>query len=212
MPETVVGDLFQTWVPWWQTEFWNRSARAVDDLGALEPAPLRQHWGALDWSTGRIVGVPQRARVLIDPRFEVAGRRLGSSSAFVLYDRVAAPMRLTAATEGVFRDGESSQVAAYDRWAPRLRGPTAVRITLERDPGHGPTPVEIVTGTLTAHGSSPAFGRVTGRRSLRLDRSARVVVPVPRAPSRVVVRFARVYPNPAGAAVGGRIRFQPIRP
>lgn len=211
MPETIAGDLFQIWLPWWGTEFWNRSASAVDDLGALEPAPLRQQWGALDWSTGKIVGVEHAPRVAIDPRFEVAGRRLEATSALVLYDRVASPMRLAAATEGVFRDGESSQVAAYDRWSSRVRGPLAVQIALARDVAQRPTRVHIAVGTLAARGATPVIGRPTRRIDLVLDGSATVVVPVPQPPFRIVVRFARVYATSAGALVGGRIRFQTVK-
>src|SRR4029077_5077525 len=129
MPETLRRDFFSIWVPWWETQFWNRSAREVDSLGSPEPLPLAQRSGTLDWATGVVTGVPPASLVLSDPRFEVAGRRRGATQTFVLYDRVASPLRLVSATEGVFRDGESSAYAAYDRWRG---GSRRVRIEFAR--------------------------------------------------------------------------------
>ena len=140
MPETLRGDYFTVWAPWWETQFWNRSARTVDSLGSPEPLPLPQRSGTLDWATGVVTGVPPGSPVLSDPRFEVRGRRLGSSPTFDLYDRVGSPVRLASATEGVFRDGQSSAYAAYDRWAPGAR---RVRIAF----GGGPVPVQIRVGS-----------------------------------------------------------------
>ncbi len=195
MPETVRQEIFPVFAPWWETQFWNRSARTVDSLGSPEPLPLAQGTGTLDWATGVVSGVPAAPALLVDPRFEVAGRRRGASSALVLYDRVASPIRLVSATEGVFRDGESSAYAAYDRWP---RGARTVRIAIARPAGSDPVGVHVRVGTLTSNGPGPAMGRVTATKDVEL-RSGTIAVPVPRAPFRVEVRY--------DPGIRGTIRF-----
>jgi hypothetical protein len=184
MPETVRQEIFPVFAPWWETQFWNRSARAVDSLGSPEPLPLAQSAGTLDWATGVVSGVPPASGVLVDPRFEIAGRRRAASSALVLYDRVGSPIRLTSATEGVFRDGESSAYAAYDRWAPGAR---TVRIAIARPAGADPIRVHVRVGTLTG-GGAPAMGRVTATKDADV-RSGTLTVPVPPAPFRIEVHY-----------------------
>jgi len=192
MPETARGDYFTVWAPWWEIEFWNRSARTVYSLGSPEPIPLAQDNGTLDWATGVVRGVPPARLVLSDPRFEVLGGRLRTTSAFVLYEPVP-PLRLASATEGVFRDGVSSPYAAYDRWAPGAR---RVRI----DVGAGPVALNIRVGLLVG---GPAMGRQTAARDVELARAGTVTVAVPAAPFRIEVRY--------GAGVRDTIRFTPSR-
>ena len=105
---------------------------------------------------------------------------------FVLYEPVA-PLRLASATEGVFRDGESSPYAAYDRWAPGAR-----RVRIDVSPGV--VTLHIRVGQLAA---GPAMGRATDE----ISASGSVTVPVPQAPFRIEVRY--------GAGVRGTIRFTP---
>ena len=189
MPETLRGDYFTVWAPWWETQFWNRSARTVDSLGSPEPLPLPQLTGMLDWATGAVTDLPRGSPVLSDPRFEVQGRRLGATSTFRLSDGAGSPARLASATEGVFRDGQSSAYAAYDRWAPGAR---RVRIAF----GGGPVPVNVRVGTLAASGASPVMGRLTVTRNVTVPAGGgTVTVPVPEAPFRIEVRFG---PGPRG--------------
>ena len=196
MPETLRGDYFTVWAPWWEAQFWNRSARTVDSLGSPEPLPLPQRSGTLDWARGVVTGVPPGSPVLSDPRFEVRGRRLGSSPTFDLYDRVGSPVRLASATEGVFRDGQSSAYAAYDRWAPGAR---RVRIAF----GGGPVPVQIRVGRLAANGAAPVMARLTATRNVTVPAGGgTVTVPVPALPFRIEARF--------GAGERGMIRFTPV--
>jgi hypothetical protein len=194
MPETARQEIFPVWAPWWETQFWNRSARAVDSLGSPEPLPLEQASGTLDWATGIVSGVPPAPVVLVDPRFEVAGRRRAASAAFVLYDRVGAPIRLASATEGVFRDGSSSAYAAYDRWS---RGARVVRIAIARPAGSDPIRVHVRAGTLVA---GPAMGRVTATKDVEV-RSGTITMRVPPAPFRVEVHF--------DPGIRGTIHFAP---
>jgi hypothetical protein len=186
MPETARGDYFTVWAPWWETEFWNRSARTVYSLGSPEPIPLAHRDGTLDWATGIVHGVPTPGLVLSDPRFEVLGGRLRATGAFVLYEPLA-PLRLASATEGVFRDGESSPYAAYDRWQPGAR-----RVRIDVSPGT--VILNVRVGGLVG---GPAMGRVTDL----ITAHGSVTVPVPPAPFRIEVRY--------GAGVRGTISFTP---
>ncbi len=198
MPETLRQEIYPVFLPWWETEFWNRSARAVDSLGSPEPLPLTQGAGTLDWSNGVVSSASPATAVLVDPRFEVVGRRRGATPALVLYDRVGSPLRLASAVEGVFRDGESSEYAAYDRWTP---GAHTVRIAIARPAGSGDIAVHVRAGTLTGAGA-PAMRRVTATKDAETGSGA-IVVPVPPAPFRVEVRF--------GPGVRGTIRFSASR-
>jgi Predicted membrane protein (DUF2079) len=198
MPEALRRDFFTIWAPWWETQFWNRSAREVDSLGSPEPLPLAQRSGVLNWATGVVSGVPPASLILVDPRFEVSGRRRGATSTFVLYDRVASPLRLVSATEGVFRDGESSAYAAYDRWPG---GSREVTISILRSADAGPIDASIRVGTLTANGPAPVMGQLTGGKDATLAPSGAVTVPVPKAPFRIEVKF--------GPGIRGVIRFSP---
>jgi hypothetical protein len=194
MPETLRREVFPVFAPWWETQFWNRSARSVDSLGSPEPLPLAQGSGTLDWATGVVSGGRAAPIVLVDPRFEVVGRRRAVTGALALYDHVRSPIRLASATEGVFRDGESSAYAAYDRWDPGAR---AVRIGIERPRGADAIGVHVRAGTLT---SGPALGRVTATRDADIG-SGTISIPVPPAPFRVEVRY--------DPGLRGRIRFSP---
>ncbi len=189
MPETARGDYFSVYAPWWETQFWNRSARGVVSLGLPEPLPLPQAAGSLNWAVGDIGGVPPGAYALSDPRFVVHGRALGDGGTLLL-SAPPQPVSLDSATEGVFRDGESSAYAAYDRWAPGAR---QVRITVD------PTPVtlQIRVGKLAPNVSSPTMGRVT----LSRDVTGSTTVQVPPAPFRIEVRY--------GSGPRGTIEFLP---
>jgi hypothetical protein len=201
MPETRRRDYFTIWAPWWETQFWNRSARTVYSLGSPEPLPLAQQSGVLDWATGVVSGVPRASLVLVDPRFELVGRRIGATSTFVLYDRVAAPIRLASATEGVFRDGETSAYAAYDRWA--AGGSDNIRIAISRPAEAGPIAVNIRVGKLIATGNAPAMGSVNSSREHSLGATQTITVHVPKPPFRIEVKF--------GPGIRGTIRFIPSR-
>jgi hypothetical protein len=179
MPETLRGDYFTVWAPWWETQFWNRSARSVDSLGSPEPLPLPQSAGSLNWATGAVTGVPPARYVLSDPRFVVRGRALRGGGALVLYE-AAKPLRLVQAVEGVYRDEESSPYAAFDRW----ENARSVRVYV----GAAPVALGIRVGTLAANPSAPAMGRVTYTKNVTLRRPGSIFVPVPKAPFRIEVR------------------------
>ncbi|MFN2467950.1 MAG: hypothetical protein ABR521_07480 [Gaiellaceae bacterium] len=142
-PETLAGRFYEQFEPVWAAEFWNRSLRGVVSLGHQEPAPLAQGSTTLDWATGAVVG--QRAdHVVARPRFPLVGERLAGAGDLELW-RVGGPVRLAAATEGVFADGKAGALAAYSRWAPapgavEVGAPPAARVAigpLEPLPGGG---------------------------------------------------------------------------
>jgi len=180
MPETLRGDYFSVWAPWWETQFWNRSARSVDSLGSPEPLPLSQRNGSLNWATGAVTGVPPSRYVLSDARFVVRGRPLGGGGAFVLYE-ADQPLRLLQAVEGVFRNEESSPYAAFDRWASAPQAKIYA--------GAAPVTLNVRAGTLAPNPSAPTMGRVTFTKDFTLHRPGTIVVPVPRAPFRIEVRY-----------------------
>jgi hypothetical protein len=192
MPETLRGDYFTVWAPWWETQFWNRSAGTVDSLGSPEPLPLPQRSGTLDWATGEVTGVPAANYVLSDPRFIVRGRALRGGGTFVLYEATR-PLRLYSAVEGVYRDETSSPYAAYDNWA----GAGSVRIYS----GAGPVSLNVRAGTLAPNPSAPAMGRVTFTKNVELRGPGSVYVPVPPRPFRIEVRY--------GSGRRGTIEFLP---
>jgi hypothetical protein len=188
MPETLRGDYFSVWAPWWETQFWNRSARTVDSLGSPEPLPLAQRNGSLNWATGLVTGVPQPRYVLSDPRFVVRGRHILGG----LYEP-AKPLRLLQAVEGVYRDEESTPYAAFDRW----ENARDVRIYS----GGGSVTLHVRVGTLAPNPSAPMMGRVTFEETVRLPRPGAFVVPVPAAPFRIEVRY--------GSGRRGTLEFLP---
>jgi hypothetical protein len=67
--ETVTGQLFRTWTPVWDDEFWNRSLRASLGFGFKEPAPLPQDEARLDFATGSVTPARRLAYGLADRRF-----------------------------------------------------------------------------------------------------------------------------------------------
>lgn len=176
MPETLRGDYFSVWAPWWETQFWNRSARTVDSLGSPEPLPLAQRSGSLNWATGVVTGVPPARYVLSDPRFVVHGRAIRGG----LY-AADSPLRLVSAVEGVFRDDESSPYAAFDRW----ENARDVRIYV----GRAPVTLHVRAGRLSPNASAPAMGRETFTKDVTLRRPGSIYVPVPPAPFRIEVRY-----------------------
>ena len=200
LPEALRDDWWPTWVPVWQTEFWNRSMRGVITLALREPAPLRQSDGALDWGTGTIIGVRPPRYVFADERYRVAGTELGRSGRFRLY-RASRPLRLESALEGVYADGWTDGTATYDVWGGE-QAARLVEVTVSRAGIRAPRAkarVTVTAGTLTARGSEPATGEVLRTKELVLRGSApgRVRIETPPPPFRVGVVVAGPTASPA---------------
>ena len=194
MPEIRDSDYWTPWAPWWDVEFWNRSARNVFGLGSPEPLPLPQTSGTLDWGNGIISGAPDAHWWLIDPRYVLAGQRRAASQAFVLYQNPRVPLRLNSAEEGVYRGGLSAPSAAYDQWSPMRRGQT-VAILLATQPLSQAATLEIRVGSLVSVGPNPEMGRTAFRELKRIKGNALIKVDPPKAPFRIEVRWLDATPG-----------------
>jgi hypothetical protein len=187
-PETNANELFRTWTPVWQYEFWNRSVRSSLGFGFPEPSPLPQSAARLDFATGRVEPEQRPAFGLADLRFEPAGRKLAARGEFALW-RLRAPLRFAAAEEGVWMDGTIGGTAAYSRWSGRagvvvrLRGTGSARVAVGR-------PVPVGAG-------QAGIGTMLAQREVRLPGTAafatvrppfRVEVTLTAPPARVSFR------------------------
>ena len=182
VPETARGEYFPLWVPFWTTEIWNDAEFRVVSVGELEPAPVVEYLGTIDWSTGTIGGIGA-GHVLADRRFEVVGGVV-AQTAYLALSSAEAPVRLASAAEGVYRDGTTGSYAAYDRWTGRGE----VTVTLPRG-----VEAEIRVGDLVTPAGAPALGAT--REQVRIP-GGRYVARVS-APFRVEVRT----PGTTGAFV-----------
>ena len=89
MPETVRQEIFPVFAPWWETQFWNRSAPIGRQPRLTGAVAARAGLGqARLGDAGSCRACQPASAVLVDPRFEVVGRRRAAPSALVLYDRV----------------------------------------------------------------------------------------------------------------------------
>lgn len=177
-PETLAGRFYAQFEPVWAAEFWNRSLRGVVSLGHQEPSPLAQGSTTLDWATGMVVG--QRAAfVVARPRFPLVGTTLARAGDLELW-RVTGPVRLAAATEGVFADGAAAgELAAYSRWAV---GPGGVEVD-------APAGARVEAGPLEPlAGGGARIGAVEGRGTVGGD--GRLAIGGLEPPFRVEVRLA----------------------
>lgn len=183
-PDTALGRFFEAWVPVWETEFWNRSFGGVHSLGYPEPSPLRQSHGRLDWSTGRISRAPPVGRVLVDRRFELAGERIGATEHLVLY-AVDEPLRLAAAAEGVYRDGTTGTLAAYDRWSAAPLLEVVVSRTVQ------PATATVSVGRLAVENGLPTMGTLVSRARARVEPGveATIRLDAPPPPFRAELRL-----------------------
>jgi hypothetical protein len=205
----------------WQTEFWNGDLGTVVRLGPQARDPLVEQVGSVDPVTGRItapgVGSPRFA--VTSSGLTLAGKPLETKSLLTLY-RVARPLRLASAVDGVYGDGWMGANAAYSQYAG---GPGRVAVTLSREAWGGkdvPGEVTVRVGPAVANDAGGAsIGRVTAQRTLTLRRLQRraLVLPTPRAPYRVEVSVAPTFsPSTFGSAdtrdLGAQVTFRPLPP
>ena len=125
--ESARGAPYDRWLPYWQTELWNRSLRGTVALGSAEPAPIAQRAGAIAWPTGDVAVADQPRYVLTDRRFHVQGDVVAASGGFVL-TRVDPPLRLSTVEENVGPGGEANLGAGYDVYDPEI-GAVTVTVT-----------------------------------------------------------------------------------
>jgi hypothetical protein len=175
----------------WQTEFWNRSLGAAIALGPPVRDPIAEESGSIDPATGRIraPGAIGATYAVASSGLTLAGEALASKSLLTLY-RVARPLRIASAVEGVYGDGWMSGHSAYARYAGG--GGRRIKVVLSRTAWGGkdvPGRVTVRVGPAVAYGGSAVIGKVTATRGLTLHRlqTRTVTLPVPRAPFRVEV-------------------------
>jgi hypothetical protein len=202
----------------WQTEFWNRDLGKVVQLGPHVRDGLIEDVGSIDPVTGRItapsIGNPKYA--VTTAGLGIAGKPLASKSVMTLY-RVAPPLRLANAVEGVTPDGWMGSNASYTEYASK--GEKSVDVTLSREAWGGedvPGRVTIRVGKPVANGGVVTIGRPLATRRLVLHRLQRRVVrlPVPKAPYRVEVTVDPTFsPSDFGLPdtrqLGAQVQFAP---
>ena len=205
-PDTQLGRWFEAWVPVWESELWNRSFGGVHNLGPVsEPSPLQQSSGGLDWASGRVLGPPATAYAVLDRRFELAGVRLAETEHLALF-RVAHPLRLAGATEGVYRDGSTGTLAAYDRWTTTGRSPGRLVVEVERTVQSAVATVRLGALGLDQNGLATIAGEArTTRVVLPAGRRTRVTVSTPPPPFRAELRLS-------AAGRGAVVHFRMLPP
>ena len=211
-------DPFQEAQALWQLEFWNRSLRSVEGVGAAEPVGLPEAPTRID-ASGRIVeaatGRPVRERYVVSRlSFGLAGELIAASPPFALY-RTSGPLRLAQTTAGVYGDGWMGSDAAFTRYVGGRPGPMSV--TLSRQAWSGPD----VPGRarITLAPLEAGRGRAVERTwVIHRGASRTFVLPAPAVPFRVQVHIAPTF-SPSefgqpdtrqlGAQVG--FRYSPTR-
>jgi hypothetical protein len=173
--ETVTGQLYRTWTPVWEHEFWNRSLRASLGFGFKEPAPLPQSEAHLDFVTGRVTPTERLPYGLADRRFEPAGERVAAQGPFAVW-RLREPLRFAAAVEGVFMDGTVGRSAAYTRWlgpggtvVVRLAGSGTASLAWGRPQTLGAGQAVLGNGVPSREVRLPATVRIAVRPPVRVE-------------------------------------------
>jgi hypothetical protein len=212
----VSGDFNSDPHPVWQTEFWNRSVRAVYDFGGVDSG-LPALGTTLDPATGRLAISGSKAPdfLVANSKLRFAGRLVAEEAPLALY-RVSRPLRLAASVNGTYPDGWMGPTATYDLYdVPRHRR-SWIDVTLSRAGVSGPPParVTVAVGPLKVVNNAQTGRETTVRRigTIR-DGVERFRVPVPRRPFRVAVTIAPTF-SPANFGstdtrqLGARVNFQ----
>ena len=101
----------------WENEFFNRSVRAVYDLGERAPGGLPSTKVSVDGRNGVLRGAGRAQYVLTDEGVRLDGAVVARDPVIgmVLY-RVDGPLRVAEAVRGVYADGWSGPVVRYTRY------------------------------------------------------------------------------------------------
>jgi hypothetical protein len=201
----------------WQTEFWNRSVGTVYTTGTHEPVGFAESAVALDPKSGRLAttapGFPP-PYLATRPQTPVTGRRLAAHPPLELY-RTARPLRLAAATYGVYGDGWSGADATYIRYATPAGGAGHVFVTASRAawggrdvPGH--VRIQVV-------GLRDGRVRATRRWVVHSKLTKTFTLPTPRPPWEVLVHVRPTFsPSAYGLAdtrkLGVQLTFAFLEP
>jgi Dolichyl-phosphate-mannose-protein mannosyltransferase len=208
----------------WQTEFWNESVGEV--IGRQpEPSGLENTPATVDSATGELVtasGPIDLPLAVTDASVELAGRPLVRHGRLALY-RVEPPLRVAAATEGVYGDRWTGPFAAYTRFASAGDAPGRLRVRLSRAGWGGkdvPGNVGVRVGPVGLKGGQAQILRVTAKRDwvAHSGTSRTFTLPTPPPPFRLEIRVDPTFsPSTFGLGdtrqlgVQASLRFLPQR-
>ena len=193
----------------WQNEFWNRSLRKVYDLnnsglsGFSETTVSATGKGLFVDPTGAPIHVPYLVSNLA---FEVDGQLIAAHPPLGLY-RTRGPLRLAAATGGIYGDGWMGAEASYSRYSPRSPQGT-VAISLSRTAWTGPdVPGHVRIVRITDRGQ-----QVVRRWTIHSGATRTFVVPVSRGPFAIAVHISPTfspssYGQPDTRQLGAQVSF-----
>jgi hypothetical protein len=197
----------------WQTEFWNRSLGRVFDLnnsglsGFTETMIRSPGKGVFVDSAGVKIRAPY---VVANLAFELDGRLIAAHPPLGLF-QTRGPLRLSAATGGIYGDGWMASYAAYSHFSPRSpRG--AVSVSLSRAAWTGPdAPGHVQIVRITDRGK-----HVVRRWTIHSGQSRTFLVPVARGPFAIAVSISPTfspssYGSPDTRQLGAQVgfRYQP---
>jgi hypothetical protein len=202
----------------WQTEFWNRSLRSVDNLGPPEPGALAATGARIDLATGFVVdsatGAPLRARYVVSEQpFRLAGQVVALRPPLVLY-RTTGRLRVAETTTGIYGDGWMGSDAFFTRFTKQAPGQIAV--TISRAAWRGPDIPGRVSIVLSPRAGS-TLAKSLAKRSwvVHSGRARRFLLPTPLDPFTISVHVAptfspSTYGQPDTRQLGAQVAFQPV--
>jgi hypothetical protein len=171
-----------------QLKFWNRSLKSIVNVGTPEVCPLPERAARIDFQSGRIT-VPGRAvsHLVVDSNVRLAGTALSREGPFVLY-RIAPPLSLASATDGVFADGWTGAEASFTQYRTPHGRPGRAAVGISRATWTGPDVPGNVTVRVGKLESSGAIRWTASRHFVIHSRETRSVsLPTPKPVFRVQV-------------------------
>ncbi len=193
----------------WQNEFWNRSVGPVLDLNNsglshfTETMVTSPGSGLLVDPAGARLRIPY---VVADLSFPLDGRLIAAHPPLGLY-RTRGPLRLSAATSGVYGDGWMGSAASYSHYSPRSPRGT-VSISLSRANWTGPD----VPGHVRIERIANGGRQVVGRWTIHSGATRTFEVPVAHGPFAITVTISptfspSTYGQPDTRQLGAQVTF-----
>jgi len=189
----------------WLLEFWNKSVHDVWSLDGSAKGPGPTLSPDLLAPNGRITAPEGVQYVVVEPNIDLVGKVVGRAKHLVggapaewrLY-KIAPPLRLRDAAEGIFADGWSGKDTAYSRYRTPGNRPGYAVVTVSRAAFNGNEPpghVTIRVGPLAVVNKQPGLAKVAEIRRwvIRGGDSRTFYIPVPKPPWRVQVVVAPTF-------------------
>ncbi len=177
----------------WQQEFWNRQIGPTYNLGIFEPAGGVEIPVAISSQNGEVVdqttGKPLRSPYMISSlSYRLDGRIVAFHPPFALF-RTRGPVRVAAATTGIYGDRWMGADAGYSRYAKSPPGRLVVR--LSRELWTGPDVPGHVAITLRRAGSTRPLRTV--RWTVHSGSKRTFVLATPRGRFAVAVHISPTF-------------------